>query len=906
MMWNYLVSGLVVGATIVLFDGDPGHPDLMTLWSLAAETQLSVLGVSAPFLMQCRREGLQPGRMLDLGSLASVGSTGSPLPPEGFAWVYEEVGEDLIVGSVSGGTDVCSAFAGSTPLKPVHAGELQCRCLGVAVEAFDEQGRSVIGERGELVVTGPMPSMPVGLWGDEDGSRYRASYFEDFPGVWRHGDWIEITERGSCIITGRSDATLNRGGVRMGTAEFYAIVEDVDGVADSLVVHLEDDQGWSRAISCCSWSPTTAARWTMRCARPCCTRCAPSSRPGTCPTRCAGSARSRAPSPARRWRSRSSGSCSASLSMRSPTPEPWPTRTASRPSSTRETPGGVRDDIDVCPIRHPNGRRSLRQAKRPYERRRDRVHGRRSALREHLSTVVRPDAGESTGMDRTWRMHPKSVARAACLAFALLLVLPLALPAAVPAGSAAEVDEEELGPDGDFNNGHGSARGTGVRVGPSRSGFNFTADFAISLADYQNTVARGDSRFVTLGAILDAVADAVDEDGENRPSNLRTDSRDEDAADGISHQAYGGDGGPFAGAVGSQYVRATDDPYSEVETEIGTLGLEGAIEIDGGSTRATTGVVDGSIRDARGFSTVERIVLGGGAVVLEGLEWTAVHRSGAEEEVDAAFSLGSIEIADNALLPGEASEGGAEGLSEAIAAANEVLAEAGMRLRAPETFVNEETGEVLVTPLRIAIGPSEVSRAIAGPLGDGIQPIREPLAEALIEGDSSFGAIFLLFDVVFGAFAGGGELLVEVGGARALTGFQEFDDPFANGATGFGEGFGEIPEESAPQQPQESGQPDTDASAPLDAPSPDAGGPSEAPAPETSEQPSEEPVEEPVASDPPQQGQQQEDALAAPAASPGPTGGQALTAAIVALLVAAGLGAADFLRLRQSQRTIPV
>ena len=243
MMWNYLVSGLVVGATIVLFDGDPGHPDLMTLWTLASETQLTVLGVSAPFLMQCRREGLQPGRKVGLTSLTSVGSTGAPLPPEGFGWVYEEVDDDLIVGSVSGGTDICSAFAGASPLKPVHAGELQCRCLGVAVEAFDEEGRSVIGERGELVVTAPMPSMPVGLWGDEDGSRYSASYFEDFPGVWRHGDWIEITERGSCIITGRSDATLNRGGVRMGTAEFYAIVEDVDGVADSLVVHLEDDQG---------------------------------------------------------------------------------------------------------------------------------------------------------------------------------------------------------------------------------------------------------------------------------------------------------------------------------------------------------------------------------------------------------------------------------------------------------------------------------------------------------------------------------------------------------------------------------------------------------------------------------------------------------------------------------------
>ena len=243
MMWNYLVSGLVVGAAIVLFDGDPGHPDLMTLWRLADETELSVLGVSAPFLMQCRRDGLRPGRGLDLAALRSVGSTGAPLPPEGFAWVYEAVGEDLIVASASGGTDVCSAFAGPSPLKPVHAGELQCRALGVALEAFDERGRPVVGERGELVITAPMPSMPVGFWGDDDGSRYRASYFEDYPGVWRHGDWVEITERGSCIITGRSDATLNRGGVRMGTAEFYAVVEDVDGVADSLVVHLEDDEG---------------------------------------------------------------------------------------------------------------------------------------------------------------------------------------------------------------------------------------------------------------------------------------------------------------------------------------------------------------------------------------------------------------------------------------------------------------------------------------------------------------------------------------------------------------------------------------------------------------------------------------------------------------------------------------
>ncbi len=238
MMWNYLVSGLLVGAQVVTFDGDPGHPDLTTLWRLAAETGCTVFGVGAPFLMSSRRAGLTPGADLDLSALRSVGSTGAPLPVEGFAWVYEAVGRDLVLSSASGGTDVCSAFVAAAPLLPVHAGEIPGPCLGAAVEAFDAQGRSVVGERGELVLTRPMPSMPVGFWGDADGSRYREAYFEDFPGVWRHGDWLEVTaERGTMVISGRSDATLNRGGVRMGTSEFYAVVEDVPGVVDSLVVH---------------------------------------------------------------------------------------------------------------------------------------------------------------------------------------------------------------------------------------------------------------------------------------------------------------------------------------------------------------------------------------------------------------------------------------------------------------------------------------------------------------------------------------------------------------------------------------------------------------------------------------------------------------------------------------------
>jgi acetoacetyl-CoA synthetase len=243
MMWNYLVSGLTVGATLVLFDGDPGHPDLLTLWRLAAETGITLLGVGAPFLLACRKAGLSPGEELDLSRLRSVGSTGAPLPPEGFAWVYEHVGRDLLLVSASGGTDVCTAFVAGSPLVPVRAGVISCRCLGAKVEAFDERGEPVLGQRGELVLSAPMPSMPVAFWDDPDGRRYRAAYFEELPGVWRHGDWIEIATDGSCVITGRSDATLNRGGVRMGTSEFYSVVEAVPGVHDSLVVHHEDPDG---------------------------------------------------------------------------------------------------------------------------------------------------------------------------------------------------------------------------------------------------------------------------------------------------------------------------------------------------------------------------------------------------------------------------------------------------------------------------------------------------------------------------------------------------------------------------------------------------------------------------------------------------------------------------------------
>jgi acetoacetyl-CoA synthetase len=190
--------------------------------------------------MAGRKEGLRPGELADLSRVRGIGSTGSPLPPEGFRYVYDAISPSVHLQSVSGGTDVCTAFVGASPLVPVWEGEISCRHLGCAVEAFGPDGRPVVGEQGELVITRPMPSMPVAFWNDPDGSRYRAAYFEDFPGVWRHGDWITITERGSSVISGRSDATLNRGGVRVGTAEFYAVVEGLEEVADSLVVHLDD------------------------------------------------------------------------------------------------------------------------------------------------------------------------------------------------------------------------------------------------------------------------------------------------------------------------------------------------------------------------------------------------------------------------------------------------------------------------------------------------------------------------------------------------------------------------------------------------------------------------------------------------------------------------------------------
>ncbi|HXT44657.1 MAG TPA: acetoacetate--CoA ligase [Pseudonocardiaceae bacterium] len=236
MMWNHLISGLLVGTTIVLYDGNPGYPDLGALWRLADEERITYFGTSAPFIQACRKAGLRPGADCDLTALRAIGSTGAPLSPEGFRWIAAEVGSEVQICSVSGGTDLCAAFVCAAPDVPVWEGEISCRALGAAVVALDEAGRELIDEVGELVITKPMPSMPVCFWNDPDGSRLREAYFDVYPGLWRHGDWIKITPRGSCVIYGRSDATLNRGGVRMGTAEFYTVVEGLDEVLDSLVI----------------------------------------------------------------------------------------------------------------------------------------------------------------------------------------------------------------------------------------------------------------------------------------------------------------------------------------------------------------------------------------------------------------------------------------------------------------------------------------------------------------------------------------------------------------------------------------------------------------------------------------------------------------------------------------------
>lgn len=239
IMWNVQVAGLLLGATIALYDGSPGWPDFGRLWRFVDEAGVTVFGAGAAFFTNCMKAGIEPARIADLSRLKMLGSTGSPLPPEAYAWIQRRVRADLWINPIAGGTDFAGAFVGGNPTLPVYSGEMQCRCLGAKVEAFDEAGKPLIDEVGELVCTAPLPSMPLSLWGDVDGRRLHESYFDVYPGVWRHGDWVCITPRGGAIIYGRSDATINRHGIRMGTSELYRLVEEEPEVIDSLVVDLE-------------------------------------------------------------------------------------------------------------------------------------------------------------------------------------------------------------------------------------------------------------------------------------------------------------------------------------------------------------------------------------------------------------------------------------------------------------------------------------------------------------------------------------------------------------------------------------------------------------------------------------------------------------------------------------------
>jgi acetoacetyl-CoA synthetase len=242
-MWNLLISGLLTGATVVTYDGSPGFPDTSAQWRVAESTGTTVYGTSAAYVMACRKAGLHPGRDFDLAQVKCVATTGSPLPPDGFRWIHDEVSEDMWIASVSGGTDVCSCFAGAVPTLPVYTGELQAPSLATDLQAWDPHGKPLTDEVGELVVTRPMPSMPVRFWNDPDGSRYHDSYFDMYPGVWRHGDWITLTSRNTVVIHGRSDSTLNRQGVRMGSADIYEAVERLPEIRESLVIGVETPDG---------------------------------------------------------------------------------------------------------------------------------------------------------------------------------------------------------------------------------------------------------------------------------------------------------------------------------------------------------------------------------------------------------------------------------------------------------------------------------------------------------------------------------------------------------------------------------------------------------------------------------------------------------------------------------------
>ncbi len=303
IMWNAVVSGMLLGATGVLYDGSPLWPDADRLWSLAAEHRVTLLGTSPGYLLASEKAGLRPGTDHDLSALRAVGVTGSPLPASSFRWVYEPVGDDLALHVISGGTDFAAALVLDSPWHPVTAGEMSCRGLGIHVESWDEQGQPLVDEVGELVVLAPMPSMPLGIWGDADGSRYAAAYFDVYPGVWRHGDWLTLTSRGTAVVHGRSDSTLNRHGVRMGSADIYAAVEAMPEVDEALVLGVET--AGRRLLAAAVRPPgPRRSRSTTRSSTGSRRRSARAPHPGTCPTRSSPSRPCRTRPPARSSRCR--------------------------------------------------------------------------------------------------------------------------------------------------------------------------------------------------------------------------------------------------------------------------------------------------------------------------------------------------------------------------------------------------------------------------------------------------------------------------------------------------------------------------------------------------------------------------------------------------------------------------
>ena len=478
----------------------------------------------------------------------------------------------------------------------------------------------------------------------------------------------------------------------------------------------------------------------------------------------------------------------------------------------------------------------------------------------------------------------------------LLLTGVLAGPVAAQEDAPSQEEAALTSPHNEgFRPGLGAARAQGLRVGPTRSGFNFTAGFSVSMAEYENAIARADSRFLDSGALVGGVIEAADDEDagsdEEQPSetfdNVRTDTRQDGAAEGIEQPVGGAVVGlPFVLDVGTQFVRATEDPFGEAITYNGRLGVEDAILLQGGYTRGAAGIVADGVREARGEAVFDMVAIAG-TVVLEDLRFEAVHRSGAEDHVRAGYTVGTI-VVDGERFEAPASEEAGEGVTTAFDEANAALREFGISLVAPQVEVRERTGEILVSPLGIRYEASEATRSVMRPLLQETGGPREALSEALLEQSDAFALVLLFADVLTGPFGGAGAIVVEIGGARALTDAPEFADAFGQGREDLdrstrrdppGAVPGDEPQETASLDPQAPSPPpsDADPQAPGDAPDPE------------------------FASPQPPEGEATRSALSA-VADGGP--GALLTVGLAVLLTGLGLAGADVLRARRAERTI--